>query len=61
MLSLTEWTPFAWRNDKQQIQRRCKVLLFPVTKISGATVTSNQNFIEKYHQLMKNLDDQNCS
>ena len=61
MLSLTEWTPFAWRNDKQQIQRRCKVLLFPVTKISGATVTSKQNFIEKYHQLMKNLDDQNCS
>ena len=30
-------------------------------KISNATVTSKQNFIEKYHRLMKNLYNQNCS
>ena len=30
-------------------------------KTSNATVTSKQNFIEKYHRLMKNLYNQNCS
>ena len=30
-------------------------------KISNATVTSKQNFIEKYHRLMKSLYNQNCS
>ena len=30
-------------------------------KISNVTVTSKQNFIEKYHRLMKNLYHQNCS
>ena len=30
-------------------------------KISNATVTSKQNFLEKYHRLMKNLYNQNCS
>ena len=30
-------------------------------KISNTTVTSKQNFIEKYHRLMKNLYNQNCS
>ena len=30
-------------------------------KVSNATVTSKQNFIEKYNRLMKNLYNQNCS
>ena len=30
-------------------------------KISNATVTSKQNFIEKYHRLTKNIYNQNCS
>ena len=30
-------------------------------KISNATVTSKQNFIEKYDRLMKNHYNQNCS
>ena len=30
-------------------------------KISNATVTSKQNLIEKYHRLMKNFYNQNCS
>ena len=30
-------------------------------KISNATVTSKQNFTEKYHRLIKNLYNQNCS
>ena len=34
---------------------------FVFMKISNATVTSKQNFIEKYHCLMKDLYNQNCS
>ena len=30
-------------------------------KISNATVTSKQNFIEKYHRLMKNIYNQKYS
>ena len=29
--------------------------------MSNATVTSKQNFIEKYHRLMKNVYNRNCS
>ena len=36
-------------------------MFFSFIKISNATVTSILNFIEKYHRLMKNLYNQNCS
>ena len=58
---MTEQTPFASKSDKGELQRRYQVLFFTFMKISNATVTSKQNFIEKYHRLMKNLYNQNCS
>ena len=52
---LIEYTPFAQKNVKGEIQGRYKVLFFSFMEISNATVTSKQNFIGKYHRLMKNI------
>ena len=46
---MSELTPFAQKNDNGEIQGRYKVLFFTLKKISNATVTSKQNFIEKYY------------
>ena len=40
---------------KEKSKEDIKYYFFSFMKISNATVTSKQNFIEKYHRLMKNL------
>ena len=42
-------------------KEKSKEDIFCFMKISNATVTSKQNFIEKYQRLIKNLYNQNCS
>ena len=46
---------------KEKSKEDIKDYIFSFLKISNATVTSKQNFIEKYHRLMSNLYNQNCS
>ena len=48
---------------KMTKEKDIKYYFFSFMKISNATITSKQNFMEKYHEksLMKNLYNQNCS